>query len=87
MKKMVPIHEFNFLGNIIVIVNGKVLLDKVVSFFRNSYKVKPMSLQGEVFYPFCLFVTSTVCLYRYWLDFVWEGRAEANVVLQLNEDY
>ena len=28
-------------------VNGKVLLDEVISFFRNSYIVRPTSLEGK----------------------------------------
>ena len=28
-------------------VNGMVLLDEVVPFFRNSYKIRPTSLQGK----------------------------------------
>ena len=34
-------------GQIIVIINGKVLLDEVVPFFRNSDKIRPTSLQGK----------------------------------------
>ena len=37
----------NLKGNIIVIVNGKVLLDEVIPFFRNSFNVRPASLKGK----------------------------------------
>ena len=43
------VYNYYFKGHIIVIVNGKVLLDEVVSFFRNSYNVRPTSLQGKTF--------------------------------------
>ena len=34
-------------GNIIVVVNGKVLLDEEISFFKNSYSDRPTSLKGK----------------------------------------
>ena len=35
-----------FKGIITLIVNGKVLLDEVISFFKSSYNVRPLSLEG-----------------------------------------
>ena len=40
-------YNFNFKGNIIVIVNGKILLDEMVSFFKDSFNVRPTSLQSK----------------------------------------
>ena len=45
--KVVDVYNYYFKGNIIVIVNGKVLIDEVISFFINSYNVRPTSLQGK----------------------------------------
>ena len=36
-----------FKGKIIVVVNGKVLLDEEISFFKNSYSYRPTSLKGK----------------------------------------
>ena len=41
------VYNFNFKGNIIVIVNGKILLDEMVSFFKDSFNVRPTSLQSK----------------------------------------
>ena len=41
--------ENDHTGRIILIVNGKVLLDEEISFFENSYNVRPTSLQGKTF--------------------------------------
>ena len=40
-------------GNIIIIVNGKILIDEVISFFINSYDVRPLSLQGRKYFGLC----------------------------------
>ena len=42
------LNVYDFKGNIIVIVNGKVLLEEVILFFKNSYNVRPNSLQGNL---------------------------------------
>ena len=47
------IYFYHFKGNIIVVVNGKVLLEEEISFFRNSYNVRPTSLQGKK-YLYCI---------------------------------
>ena len=39
--------ENDHTGRIILIVNGKVLLDEVIPFFRNSSNVRPTSLKGK----------------------------------------
>ena len=43
----VKVFDYDFEGNIIVIVNGQVLHDDVISFFKNSKNVRPTSLQGK----------------------------------------
>ena len=43
----VKVYDYDFEGNIIVIVNGQVLHDDVISFFKNSENVRPTSLQGK----------------------------------------
>ena len=42
------LNVYDFKGNIIVIVNGKVLLEEVILFFKNSYNIRPNSLQGNL---------------------------------------
>ena len=43
----VKVYDYDFEGNIIVIVNGEVLHDDVIPFFKNSENVRPTSLQGK----------------------------------------
>ena len=43
----VKVYDYDFEGNIIVVVNGELLHDDVIPFFKNSENVRPTSLQGK----------------------------------------
>ena len=45
--KVFNVYNYDFKGHIVVIVNGKVLHDEVIPYFKNSYNVRPTSLQGK----------------------------------------
>ena len=47
------VYDYNyFKGNITVFVNGKILLDEMVSFFKDSYNVRPTSLRSKKYLYF-----------------------------------
>ena len=39
-----------YLGHVKVVVNGNVLSNEVINFFKNSFSVKPKSLKGNLIY-------------------------------------
>ena len=51
-------------GHITVVINGKILLDEEISFFRNSYNVRPMSLAGKKKDKIRKLLNEYVCVYN-----------------------
>ena len=45
--KKLHVFDYYFKGHIKVMVNGKILLDDIVLFFKDSYNVRPTSLQSK----------------------------------------